>query len=246
MLIVPDALADERFADNPLVTAKPGLRFYAGYPLFSADGHALGSLCAIDSKPRQLTAEQRHMLGVIAGLVTTLLQYHRDRRELSALTAAAKRESGAKTQFLANMSHEIRTPMNAIIGMGELLVDSGLTPKQTRYVENMRQAGGQLLELIDDILDVAKIESGKTELELAPFSLPGLVRSVKNLMQPRSSQTGVKLVCQVADSDVRFVRVTPRVYVRCCSTSSATLSSSRNEVASCCRCCDCPARNVTR
>ena len=199
-LVVPDATLDPRFADNPLVTAKPGVRFYAGHPLTDPDGHVLGSLCVMDHRRHVASPEQLHQLSLLSRLVVTQLEHYRDRRNLSELTAHAERVSQAKTQFLANMSHEIRTPMNAIIGMGELLLESKLTPKQQKYVRNAQAAGEHLLELIDGILDLARVEAGKIELESAPFSLGALVRSVENLMLARASETGVRLLCHVPSS----------------------------------------------
>jgi CheY-like chemotaxis protein/anti-sigma regulatory factor (Ser/Thr protein kinase) len=132
--------------------------------------------------------------------VVTQLEYHRDRFELQKLIESSESANRAKSEFLANMSHEIRTPMAAIIGMGELLLETPLTSKQQRYAQNIRSASEHLLGLVDGILDVAKVESGKLQLESAPFTLPAVVRSIERLMLARSTETGVKLVCHVAAS----------------------------------------------
>ncbi len=204
-LVVSDAAADERFADNPLVVGYPNLRFYAGYPL-QVEDWVMGTLCVIDTKPRSLSELQHRKLALLAQLVVTQLDYHRDRLELKGLVASTELANRAKSEFLANMSHEIRTPIAAITGMGELLLETPLSPKQQRYAENIRAASTHLHGLIDGILDVAKVESGKLELELAPFTLPSVLHSVEALMQARSSETGVKLTCHVAQAARHVVR----------------------------------------
>lgn len=97
----------------------------------------------------------------------------------------------AKSQFLANMSHEIRTPMNAIIGFTYLLAEAQLTDEHKEYLGIIEDAGQSLLRLIDDILDLSKIEAGKLHVEITECSLGQLLNSVESLMRPRAKEEGL-------------------------------------------------------
>jgi signal transduction histidine kinase len=103
----------------------------------------------------------------------------------------AKQASLAKTQFLATLGHEVRTPMTGVLGMSELLLDTPLDQRQRGYVESIRRAGRHLLRLVNDALDLARIESGRLELSDAPFSLYGVVEEATSLMAPLAQQRGL-------------------------------------------------------
>jgi two-component system sensor histidine kinase/response regulator len=121
----------------------------------------------------------------------------RTENDLRAAREAALAASQAKSEFLSSMSHEIRTPMNAILGMTELLDETTLDRDQKRYVETMRNNGNALLGLINDILDLAKVESGRLTLEKTDFDLEDLVGSVAEMLAVRAHSKGLEILSHV-------------------------------------------------
>jgi len=123
-----------------------------------------------------------------------------DKAALDAALDEAREASRLKSAFLANMSHEIRTPMNGVVGMVGLLSDTKLTAKQRDFVQTMRSSAESLGAIIDDILDVSKIEAGKLQLDKSDFALRNLVQATLMPFQPMATDRGIKLSATVAPS----------------------------------------------
>lgn len=155
---INDASKDPRFHDNPLVTGSPDIRFYAGAPLVTPSGHAIGTLCAIGDKPKSLTDGQRSALKTLSQSVVAHLELKRKNREL-------ERTSQFKSDFLSYISHEIRTPLNAINTFSHLLESEAaslsLSTSFTEPLALISESGSRLLEIVNSVLDLKQIEAGK-------------------------------------------------------------------------------------
>ncbi|MDC7232584.1 MAG: transporter substrate-binding domain-containing protein [Spirochaetales bacterium] len=135
------------------------------------------------------------------------------RKKMEADLIQARKEAddanSAKSSFLARMSHEIRTPMNAIIGLSNIVLDSGLNDKQRDYIEKIEKSGYTLLSLINDILDFSKIEAGKMDLEIIPFSLEEVFDSLSNLISYKTENRGLELIFDIHPDVPLFLKGDP-------------------------------------
>jgi len=149
----------------------------------------------------------------ISGSQSDVSDRVRQTAELERAREEALAASRARGEFLANMSHELRTPMNGVIGTASLLMDTPLNPEQQEFVEIVRSSGQALMAIVNDVLDLSKIESGKLELESAPFSVQQCVEDAVDMVAPTAARKDLDLVYWVED-DVPEVFVGDMVRIR--------------------------------
>ena len=190
VLVLPDLTEDSRFSQNPLVTEAPSLRFYAGAPIIMPeDGktYRLGSLCLMDMQAHHdFTEKDADILAQFAAMAADALKLQDQQRH-------AKHANEMKSEFLANMSHEIRTPMNGIIGMVEMLAETKLSAEQQEYVDNIKVSNEHLLAIINGILDLSKVESGKMTIDSIPMNISSLCNEVVSLFAVKARQRSLTL-----------------------------------------------------
>src|ERR1700735_5864896 len=127
-------------------------------------------------------------------------------KEAASARDRAEAASEAKSRFLTTMSHEIRTPISGILGMADLLRDASLGPENASYVEAIRSSGSALIALIDEILDLAKIEAGRFDLVVERVDLRRLIEGVVELLAPRAQSKGLEMAASFSAGAPRFVR----------------------------------------
>ena len=126
-------------------------------------------------------------------LITDLTQRKALEEQLRERTRQAEAATAAKSAFLAHMSHEIRTPLNAVIGLSQLLAPTTLDERQRMFVNHINAAGEHLLALVNDVLDVSKIEAGEMRLEWSPFDLPALLQQARAIVEMQAAQKRLHL-----------------------------------------------------
>ncbi|MBN1694533.1 response regulator [candidate division WOR-3 bacterium] len=151
----------------------------------------------ISANRAPFTDDEGNVIGIL-GIIRDITELKKREEELIEAQKAAQKASLAKSTFLAIMSHEIRTPLNAIIGMCEILEETVLSQEQHDYLKVLREAGEALLAIINDVLDISKIECGDVQIEKSEFSLDDLVEKVCDILAIRAHKKGIELVDHIS------------------------------------------------
>jgi signal transduction histidine kinase len=213
LLVINDAQLAPPEQVVPMI--KKGVRFYAGAPLRTSDGVCIGTLCTIDPEPREVTSEQRLILANLAETVMDELELRLTARkiaeaesELRLLNFKLEAANRNKSEFLASMSHELRTPLNGILGASELLgqgLFGPLNQKQQEYVNDIHQSGNHLLRLIDDVLDLSRIEAGQMPFDPQPLDVVQFMESCVSLVRGSASAKSQQLVLLPPDEPLTLL-----------------------------------------
>ncbi len=198
---VADILNEPEYASTRFqpILARLGYRSLLVVPLLF-EQRIMGTLGVLRQETGTFAPEVVNLLQTFATQSVLAIQNARLFREIADKSQQLEAASQHKSEFLANMSHELRTPLNAIIGFSEVLLErmfGEVNDKQTEYLQDILSSGQHLLSLINDILDLSKVEAGRMELALAPFHLPLALENAVTLVKERAGRHGIALKLDV-------------------------------------------------
>lgn len=201
---VENAVEDDRFRDNPLVTGGPNIRFYAGAPLLTQDDHALGTLCVIDSKPHALSHEQITALQKLARQVVRQIELRSINLKLSA-------QNSDKVRLLGTLSHDLRSPFNGLIGYSDILKRRAgkMNPEQiTQIAEHISTASRSAFDQLENLLSWCKSEMNAVPNNIRSLSLLPIFANLGDNLKAKAREKNIEL-CFANVDDTQQVLADP-------------------------------------
>jgi len=198
-VIVTDILHDPLWEDYRNLVVPYGLRACWSTPILSHDGRVLGSFAMYYREVRSPAPTERQLADIASRMASIAIEHYRAGQEIRQARYAAEAANRAKSQFLANMSHELRTPMAGVLGMLEVALGGPLEAEQREFIQTAHHSAGSLVRILNDILEMTRIEAGMLSMEEKQFSLHKCVVSVVDIFIAEAWRKGLDLVLSVAD-----------------------------------------------
>ncbi|MFP4204148.1 MAG: ATP-binding protein [Opitutales bacterium] len=195
-MVIPNALEDERFKTNPLVTDDPFVRFYAGVPIYSREQQPIGTLCIIDNKPRQLTSEQLKALTTLAKQVSTQLQLRRSNQLLAE-------QNESLNQLFRIISHDLRAPFQGFLGVIELLEghEGRLDKEEIRdFLTSLKESATETHAMLVNLLEWSTLEADSLNFSLQRFNLLDIVEQAFRILGTPARNKRISLVHNMTEA----------------------------------------------
>jgi len=212
--VIPDATADERVADIPMVTGEPGIRFYAGAPLTTSDGQQVGTLCVVDTEPRQRASEsKRQHLRRLAGIVVDEMELRREvnerarheqaleasrqaekkaRRAAEEAQAEAEEANATMARFFAGIAHDLQTPITRVQLFADLLKRS-IDAEANRYIQKIHAASERMSSMVASLQELAQVRSGQLVLDTQSTDVADVVASACRAAEPDATDRTLEI-----------------------------------------------------
>jgi signal transduction histidine kinase/DNA-binding response OmpR family regulator len=198
-----------RYVNEPL-TVQSGEQAASilSFPILFND-EVEGTITVVSFRKNAFDEYHKESIEHLLGFLSVALQNAHTHEQVNLLKIRAEESEKHEQQFLANMSHEIRTPMNAVLGMTNLLLDTHLSEKQTKYLKAINTSSKNLLVIINDILDLSKLEAGKMEIEKIPFQIKEVIQNVSDTSKFKAEEKGLRFEINVSPDLPEVVKGDP-------------------------------------